>query len=123
MAGGLGKVGRPAIDRFAKADAALGTPSDSQDAYVAPAATTSPAQGPTPAPSVSATVKKTLNLTTRTLDDVRSIDAVLMRNGRKAKETEILRAAIEWYARQSEETILEAYDAVEKLPTGPRRGG
>lgn len=123
MAGGLGKVGRPAIDRFAKADAALGTSSASQDAYVAPAATTSPAPGPMSAPSVSATVKKTLNLTIRTLDDVRSIDSVLMRNGRKAKETEILRAAIEWLARQPEATILEAYDMVEKLPTGPRRGG
>jgi len=68
-------------------------------------------------------VKKTLNLTVRSLDDVRAIDAVLMRNGRKAKETEILRAAIEWFARQPEEAIVEAFDAVEKLPTGPRRGG
>jgi hypothetical protein len=66
-------------------------------------------------------VKKTLTLTTSTLDDLNAVDRVLLRAGRKAKEVELVRAAIEHFAQQPDEVIVAAFDAVEKLQTGPRR--
>lgn len=119
MAGGLGKVGKPHLDRFQLADQVMGADggAPSGDPYGPSVEQRSEAVAP------AATVKKTVNLTTRSLDDLRHIDRTLMRAGRKAKETELLRAALDYLARQPEEVIVEVYDAIEKLQTGPRRPG
>jgi hypothetical protein len=121
MAGGLRKVGKPSLDRFARADRVMQAAGAGGEGH--PYVATSPALAHEPLPPPAMTVKKTVNLTTRSLDDLRYADMVLMRNGRKAKETELLRAAIEFFARQPDAVIVEAFDTVEKLQTGPRRLG
>lgn len=120
MAGGLGKVGKPrsAVDRFAAADEAM-LETKQPDAYLAPPTTViAPTQPPRSTPS---TTKKTLTLPSSTLDELNAIDTALIRNGRKAKEVELIRAAIAYLATQSEDVIVRAFDGIEKLQRGPKR--
>lgn len=121
MAGGLGKVGKPQLDRFQLADQVMG--GDAGAPAGDPYAPSPSGEQRSEAAAPSATVKKTLNLTTRSLEDLRHIDTTLMRSGRKAKETELLRAALDYLARQPDDVIVEVYDGIEKLQTGPRRPG
>lgn len=120
MAGGLGKVGKPkiAIDRFAAADEAM-LETERPDAYLAkPTAPVPPAQSSQPTSSI---VKKTLTLPSSTIDELEAIDAVLLRNGRKAKEVELIRAAISYLAAQNDTQIVQSFDSIEKLVRGPKR--
>ncbi|WP_156907196.1 hypothetical protein [Thalassobaculum salexigens] len=120
MAGGLGKVGKPkgAIDRFAAADEAM-LETKRSDAYLAtPTAAVTPTE---PAQPTSSTIKKTLTLPSSTIDQLQAIDTALLRNGRKAKEVELVRAAIAYLATQSDDVIVSSFDGIEKLQRGPKR--
>ena len=101
-------------DKFAVADEAMSAEPDSDE----PQQPSIPLVPDVPIDRRQRAVRKNYSVTDETVYQIGEIDRVLLRNAIKAKDSEIVRAAIAMLAVQDESTILHAFSSIERLPTG-----